>query len=170
MMAMALLVVVGAVLLSGIGRLRAVRQAALDQRRSTIRALRRFRVFLERGASGGAGGGGDNAVTADVRQALIDLLHLDDCWFEPHQRMDHALPELDAEGNLSGLIQRWVDDGLVLPTAVAIPAERGRYVLVGRPDIGTTLEQRMLANAVVAASAARASVTIERRSRRQASQ
>jgi hypothetical protein len=148
-------VLIGLGFLAG-ATLRRRRAVLVDQRRSGIRALRRLRRMIAELDEAAAPG----EVEATVAAALTDVLHLRRCAFEPVpaglvDRGDGApLPSLTATGELDARVVLRVPRGVVLPVA-SIPAAGGRYVLTGGP-VGCTLEERIVAAAMVAAGERRA--------------
>ncbi|HET6665168.1 MAG TPA: hypothetical protein VFG94_12950 [Acidimicrobiales bacterium] len=127
------------------------RSLLVEQRRSGIRALRRLRRMiaeLDEAATTGE-------VEATVAAALTDVLHLRRCAFEPAPTgpvgsvEGTPLPSLSATGEIDARVVHRVPRGVVRPAA-SIPAAGGRYVLTGGP-VGCTLEERLVASAMVAA-------------------
>jgi hypothetical protein len=123
------------------------RSALLEQRRSTIRALRRLRAMVAEVADAVEPGDVDGL----VGDALTDVLHLRSCTFEPGPASVPHLPEISPDGELAARVVHRTSRGVVLPQAAAIAARDGRFVLGGGP-IGCTLEERIVASAMVAAS------------------
>ena len=124
------------------------RRESLDARRTTIRAIRRLQVLIDE-----CGGAGPEASVDAVRRALTDVLGLDGCAYEP-EAVDDGIPTLEPDGTVSALVLRRVDAGMVLPERLALAAGRGRFVLVGHPERGTTPEQRVVAAAMAGLVAA----------------
>ena len=139
---MTLLVLAGAVLAAAVVALRLpTHAAAIEQRRETLRALRRFRKLVEEAQTMH---GPDDRTMAVVR-ALVEVLRLEDCWHEP-SAVSH-LPELEPDGTLTTPVQRRDGRGIVLPCGVAVPdGVGGRYVIAGNGTRGTTLEERVIAS------------------------
>jgi hypothetical protein len=120
------------------------RAALLEQRRSTVRALRRLRA-LSAAVIDATGPGDVDRLVAD---AVTDVLHLRRCTFEPGPAPVPPLPELGPDGELATRVVHRVPRGVVLPEAAAIPARHGRFVLTGSRT-GCTLEERLVASAMV---------------------
>jgi hypothetical protein len=129
-----------------VGRARAT---DLISRRTTCRELRRFRQLVDVCAVADM-----DAATKAVGTALIEVLHLRDCWFEP-EPVDLSIPELGPDGDVAVAVQQRARGGLLLPDRVALPVRGGgRFVLCGSATVGTTPEERLIASAMVAALAA----------------
>jgi len=126
-----------------VGRARAT---DLIIRRTTCRELRRFRQLVDVCAVADA-----DTATKAVAAALVEVLHLRDCWFEAVP-VDPTLPELGPDGDVAVTVYRRARGGLLLPDRVALPRRGGgRFVLCGSPTTGTTAEERLIATAMVAA-------------------
>ena len=126
-----------------VGRARAT---DLVSRRTTCRELKRLRELVEVCAIAGA----DDAAPA-VAAALTEVLHLRDCWYEPHPD-GPPLPVLSVDGDIGVRVVHRARGGLLLPERIALPARGGgRFVLCGSPTIGTTPEERLIAAAMAAA-------------------
>jgi hypothetical protein len=126
-----------------VGRARATE---LISRRTTCRELRRFRQVVDACAVADPDG-----ATKAVAAALVEVLHLRDCWFEA-EPLDPSIPELGPDGDVAVTVQHRARGGLLLPDRVALPRRGGgRFVLCGSPTVGTTVEERLIATAMVAA-------------------
>jgi hypothetical protein len=114
--------------------------ASVEQRRETLRALRRFRTVVEEART--MRDPADR--TMAVIRALVEVLRLEDCWYEASPISE--LPELEPDGTLTTLVQQRDRRGIVLPCGVAVPdGVGGRYVIAGNAIHGTTLEERVIA-------------------------
>jgi hypothetical protein len=126
-----------------VGRARAT---DLISRRTTCRELRRLRQLVDVCAVADA-----DAATKAVAAALVEVLHLRDCWFEP-EPVDPSIPEMGPDGDVAVTVHRRARGGLLLPDRVALQGRGGgRFVLCGSPTVGTTPEERLIASAMVAA-------------------
>jgi K+-sensing histidine kinase KdpD len=124
--------------------------------------------------------GGDDA--ADVIEAaqleLTELLGLQSCRFEAPPYGGEPRPHLERSGTITGQHgRRMARGGFELPAegvdlaVLARGHEVGRFVLVPRPDIGVSLEQRIVAvavadqvGAVIATSRPSSTINAERNS------
>ena len=92
-------------------------------------------------------------VQTDVERELTTLLSLRGCAFE-HLPYDHPLPSFERSGAIETTVHRYVGGDFALPAdGVAIPVfvrgvEGGRLVLAPRPDVGVSLEERIVAIAL----------------------
>ncbi len=93
-----------------------------------------------------------------VRHALVPLLHLESCHFDP-SRAAVTVPFIDRPGFVSYAVYRWdaADEGLP-PSPVTLPVRsggrlRGRYVLEGSL-VGVPIDNQRLVTAVVLADLA----------------
>ncbi len=88
-----------------------------------------------------------------VKDEMIALLRLRDCWIElaPFQ---WPLPVLERAGTIQSAEHRWVGGGFALPeyglqlSVVESGREVARMVLVGDPDRSVTLDERVVAIAL----------------------
>jgi hypothetical protein len=128
-----------AVVAGAIVREQRLRRLDLERRRSTMRALRTLRAFVD--DAGTVDRGGVDAIACD---ALRELLALQDCWYEAVPS-DEDLPVMAPDGTVGALVQRGSATGLALPARVALPAGSGRFVLVGDPGVGLSPERRLVA-------------------------
>jgi hypothetical protein len=93
------------------------------------------------------------SVLESVQRELTDLLGLWDCWLELRP-FSWVIPRMDRGGTVEGDEHHWLDAGFVLPRdGVELPVvERGRevarLVLLGDPEVGVTLEERVVAVAL----------------------
>lgn len=117
--------------------------------RADIGQLRR----LHRVASRAALGDTTEDLTLQVCAELIDLLSLQDCWFEPAPFLA-KLPQLGHDGTLDPPIYRWVGDDFGLPeSAASIVVDVrgravGRFVLATTPGVPVPIERRLVACAL----------------------
>jgi hypothetical protein len=118
------------------------RSAVVDQRKHALVVLRAIRALVD---------GGD-ASTDAVAAALVRLLRLRSCWFEPGPVVAADRPVLEADGTVSARVQRRVPGGLALPAVTTIEVPGGRFVLVASPDVGTSVEERVGASTMAALS------------------
>jgi hypothetical protein len=126
-----------------VGRARATE---LIGRRTTCRELRRFRQLVDVCAVADA-----DTATKAVAAALVEVLHLRDCWFEA-EPVDPSIPEMGPDGDVAVTVHHRARGGLLLPDRTALPVrDGGRFVLRGNPTVGTTPEERLIATAMVAA-------------------
>ena len=92
-------------------------------------------------------------VQTNVERELTTLLSLRGCAFE-QVPYDHPLPSFERSGAVDATVHRYVGGEFALPAdGVAIPVfvrgvEVGRLVLEPRPDVGVSLEERVVAIAV----------------------
>jgi hypothetical protein len=124
---------------------RGARRSA-DERESEIKRIHRVANLAARGEQ-----------AADVIMAaqaeLMSLLDLEDCRFEAPP-FKAALPRLDRSGALTGHEFHLHDNGFALPTVGAeLPVLGrgqllGRFVLDPKPNVGVSLEQRVVAVAL----------------------
>jgi K+-sensing histidine kinase KdpD len=141
-----LLLVVG--LVAGQIAVRARRSRTVaGQRRSEIQQLHHVAELVVGGAS-----------AADVERAVCDeltqLLTLRDCWYEA-EPATRVMPRLQRNGAIAAARYRHLgDEGFALPVdGIEIPVlvggrERGRLVLVPEPDVGVSLDRRLVAIAI----------------------
>jgi hypothetical protein len=117
--------------------------------RPDIGQLRR----LHRVASRAALGDTTEDLTLQVCAEMIDLLSLQDCWFEPAPFLAE-LPQLAHDGDLGPPVCPAVDDGSRLPeSAASIVIDLrgevvGRFVLAVTPGASVPIERRMVATAL----------------------
>lgn len=108
--------------------------------------LRRVAARLARGESA-------PDLIAAVTDEVSQLLMLRSCTFEEHPT-DASLPVLDRDGHVATTAYKLVDGGFALPDGgVRLPVvgadrELGSLVLVGDPEVGVSLEQRLVAVAL----------------------
>jgi K+-sensing histidine kinase KdpD len=141
-----LLLVVG--LVAGQIAVRARRSRSLaTARRSEIQQLHHVAELVVGGAS-----------AADVERAVCDeltqLLTLRDCWYEA-EPSTRTLPRLERNGAIAATKYRHLgEEGFALPVdGVEIPIfvngrEQGRLLLVPEPDVGVSLDRRLVAIAI----------------------
>ena len=116
-----------------------------DARAQTAR-LRRVAARLAHGDSG-------RDMIAAVTDEVSQLLTLQHCTFE-EDPTDPSLPLIDRDGRVATTAHKLVDGGFALPDGgVRLPvlgANRalGSLVLVGDPEVGVSLEQRLVAVAL----------------------
>lgn len=115
------------------------RSKVVEARHRTVEAIRSIRHVAE--------AGGAVPYAAD---ALIEVLHLRACRWEPRAAGSGGEPVLDAEGRLSTHIQQRDRGGLLLPEVTHLAAGGGRFVLVAHPERSVTLEERVAASAIAA--------------------
>jgi hypothetical protein len=114
------------------------------------REVRRLHRVAELVAGGSAGA----EVVDAARLELIELLRLYRCEYEPTVGPD-VVPHLERSGVLLGDVHRYAEGGLELPTGgVAIEVlsggrPAGRFLLHPRPGVGISLEDRIVAVALV---------------------
>jgi hypothetical protein len=111
----------------------------VEVRTRTVRALRAVREVAA----------ADGAVPY-AADALVEVLHLRACRWEPRPAGEGGAAVLDADGRLSGTIQRRDRGGALLPDPTHLAAAGGRFVLVPHPERSVTVEERLVA-AVIAA-------------------
>ena len=105
-----------------------------------------------------AEGAAAKAVTDAVRAALVPLLHLESCHFDPG-RGPVTVPFIERPGFVSYAVYRWDASGQGLPPSpVTLPVRSegrllGRFVLQG-PVLGVPLDDHRLVTAVVLADLA----------------
>mgnify|MGYP000471635607 CR=1 FL=1 len=123
-----------------------------------MRAIR----TAQRAVAAAVDAGDLESAAAEVSEALVGILGLRACWFEAGATAPD-LPELRPDGDVDLLVQRHVRGGLGLPPLLTVPVRVGgevvgRFVLESDPDVGISVERRVLASAladVVAVRAAR---------------
>ena len=115
------------------------RSKAVEARHRTVEALRSVRDVAE--------AGGAVPYAAD---ALIEVLHLLACRWEPGPAGSGGVPVLDHEGRLSTQVQQRDRSGLLLPEVTHLAAGGGRFVLVPHPERSITLEERVAAITIAA--------------------
>jgi hypothetical protein len=108
---------------------------------------------LRRVAGEVAAGGTPAGMLASVRAELMQLLSLRSCEFEkPPYRV--PLPRLERNGSIDSPRRHFVRGEFALPAAgVELPVlgrgrELGRLVLVPEPDVGVSIEERVVAIAL----------------------
>jgi hypothetical protein len=105
-----------------------------------------------------ASGGPTEEVVQAVRDALVPLLRLESCFFDP-SRSPVTVPFIERPGYMSYSVYRWDTLGEGLPVSpVTLPVRYegqvlGRFVLRG-PDPGVPVETQRLATAIVLADLA----------------
>jgi hypothetical protein len=108
---------------------------------------------LHRVAEQVAAGRSADDVQASVRDELMQLLSLQSCDFEPPP-FGVPLPRLERNGSIDTPHRRFVRGEFTLPEeGVEIPVlgrgrQLGRIVLVPEPDVGVSLEERVVAIAI----------------------
>jgi K+-sensing histidine kinase KdpD len=119
---------------------------ARDRGRDEIASLHRISAAVAMGAP-------PAQVQAAVESELRALLSLRGCEFE-RAPYDHLLPSLERSGSVETTVHRYVGGDFALPAGgLAIPVfvrgvEVGRLVLEPRPDVGVSLEERIVAVAL----------------------
>ena len=111
------------------------RRQALDHRRRTVRALHHLTDTI------------DAPSTDAVARGLSDVLHLRGCRYEPDDP-DDGLPAILDDGSLDAVVQHRDRSGIVLPERTVLACGAGRFVLLGDPGVGTTVEERLVAVAM----------------------
>lgn len=119
------------------------RSKVVEVRTRTVRALRAVREV--------ANAEGALPYAAD---ALVEVLHLRACRWEPRPAGEDGVEVLDADGRLSGSIQRRDRGGALLPDPTHLAAGGGRFVLLPHPERSVTVEERLVAAAIAAVAAA----------------
>jgi hypothetical protein len=108
---------------------------------------------LHRVAEQVASGVPTGRVRETVETELIDLLRLRDCFFE-HQPYATSLPRLERSGAMPARVHRFAGGEFTLPADGADIAvlgrgqEAGRLVLIPDPELGASLEARVVAIAL----------------------
>jgi K+-sensing histidine kinase KdpD len=110
--------------------------------------------MLRRTAELVASGAPSGAVLDTVRHELTDLLSLVECRYEPAP-FTSTLPAIQRTGAIDGAHRRWIAGEFTLPgLGVELPVTArgrtfGRLVLIPRLDVGVSIEQRIVAVALV---------------------
>lgn len=119
---------------------------ARDRRSDEIASLRRVADQVARG-------GGAEEVRRVVETELTALLSLQSCSFEfPPYRS--TVPRLERNGSVAATVHRFVAGGFALPRdgaeigVLAMGKEVGRLVLVPGPEVGLSIEERVVAVAL----------------------
>ena len=115
------------------------RSKEVEARHRTIDALRAVRDVAE----------ADGAVPY-AADALIEVLHLLACRWEPGPAGNGGVAVLDHDGRLSTLVQQRDRGGILLPEVIHLAAGGGRFVLVPHPERSVTLEERVAAATIAA--------------------
>jgi hypothetical protein len=142
-----------AVILLGVGLV--VGEVAARGRRSERERVRAGAAIerVHRVADAIAQGSPIDDVAPRITRELRELLRLVDCWIE-YRPFGYVMPVLQRAGNLDGSEQRWSGRGLVLSgdgVELAVfeqGSQIARIVLVGAPDVGVTIEERVVAVAL----------------------
>jgi hypothetical protein len=134
-------------------------RARAETRSDEIQMLRRTAEMVAAGAA-------PDDVLSTVEEELVSLLSLVECRYEP-VRSTPELPRIERTGAVDGAHRRWLDGEFTLPglgaeiPVVARGRDLGRLVLVPDVSVGVSLEERIVAIALVdqlgAALASRAS-------------
>ncbi|MBK9180340.1 MAG: DUF4118 domain-containing protein [Acidimicrobiales bacterium] len=133
-----------------VGELSLLRERAVVRMRAQSEGLR----DVHRAAELAAGGSSAADVWAEVQPALVHLLHLAVCRFEPADDEGYPLPRLDHRGRIEGTVHTHTPAGFEIPpSGVELAMDYrgrhlGRLVLVPQPGHGASLEQRKAAVAV----------------------
>jgi len=135
------LVAAPAVVVAGAAALRrSTRRSRMVEARSRTRvALRALRDV--------ASAGGAVPYAAD---ALVEVLHLRACRWEPGPAGEDGIAVLDADGRLSSHIQRLDRGGALLPDPTHLATAEGRFVLLPHPERSVTREERLVAVSIAA--------------------
>ena len=128
---------------------------AIGQRsREASRRARDDVTRLYRVAGAFADGADPDDLLRSVEAELLGLLRLHDCRFE-QPPFGSSLPRMERSGAVEGGRRRWVGGQFSLPAeGVEIPVVSagnvlGRYVLIPDWDVGVSLEERVVAVALV---------------------
>ncbi len=142
------------VLLLAISLLIAELMAVGQRRRAASKRAREDNARLYRVAEAAAEGAEVEDVLRSVEAELLGLLNLLDCRFEPPP-FESSLPRLERTGGIDGGRRRYVGGEFTLPTeGVEIPVigqgrTFGRFVLMPDWHVGVSLEERIVAIALV---------------------
>lgn len=141
-----LLLVVGLVI-GGLARRHSASENEAEAGRSDVRRLHRAAELVASGAE-------ESTVIAAVESELRELLHLRHCTYEQPPGPD-PYPHLERSGVLLTDVHHFTGAGLQLPAggfAIDVLARgrpAGRFVLYPEPDSGASLEDRIVAVALV---------------------
>jgi hypothetical protein len=110
--------------------------------------------MLRRTAELVAAGNGSDAVLDTVREELVELLSLVECRYEAAP-FTSSLPRLERTGAIEGEHRRWISGEFTLPglgaeiPVVARGTTYGRFVLIPDLSVGVSIEERIVAVALV---------------------
>ena len=122
-------------------------RARADTRSDEIAVLRRTAALVASGAT-------PVEVRTAVQDELVGLLSLIECRYEPAP-FTSSLPRIERSGGIDGPHRRWLGGEFTLPAlgaeipVVARGRTFGRYVLVPDVSVGVSIEERIVAVALV---------------------
>ena len=122
-------------------------RARAETRSDEIDVLRRTAALVASGAA-------SNEVLRTVQDELVGLLSLVECRYEPAPFVS-SLPSIQRTGAVDGAHRRWLGGEFTLPAfgaeipVVASGRTFGRFVLIPDTSVGVSIEERIVAVALV---------------------